>query len=66
MFSGGIGILEIAIVLAALMMAGVFVMIFYVATDSGRRRQEQRVSGMRDRAMGTAIVIEQSNQASAV
>lgn len=66
MFSGGIGILEIAIVMAALMMAGIFVLIFYVATDSGRRRQDQRVTGMRDRAMGTAIAIEQSEQASAV
>jgi tight adherence protein B len=62
----GIGILEIAIVMAALMMAGVFVLFFYVASDSGRRRQEKRVAGMRDRAMGTAIAIEHASQASAV
>lgn len=66
MFGEGIGAMEIAIVLAALMMAGVLVLIFYVATDTGRRRQEQRVTGMRDRAMGTAIAVEQLAQASAV
>jgi tight adherence protein B len=60
------GILEVAIILAALMMAGVLVLIFYIATDSGRRRQEQRLSGMRDRALGTAVAIQQTNQASAV
>jgi tight adherence protein B len=66
MFADGIGILEIAIVMAALMMAGVLVVIFYVATDSGRRKQDQRVTGMRDRAMGTAVAVEQIAQASAV
>lgn len=66
MFGEGIGIMEIAIVLAALMMAGVLVLIFYVATDSGRRRQDQRVTGMRDRAMGTAMAIQNAAQASAV
>ncbi len=62
----GFGILEVAIILAALMLAGVMVMIFFVATDSGRRRQEQRLTGMRDRALGTAIVIERDNRTSAV
>lgn len=66
MFAEGIGIIEIAIMLAALLMAGILVLIFYVATDSGRRRQEQRVSGMRSRAMGTAMAIEEAAQASAV
>lgn len=66
MFSVGIGILDIALVLAALMMAGVFVLIFYEASDRGRRRQEKRVVGMRDRAMGTAIALKQSEQTSAV
>ena len=62
----GFGILEVAIMLAALMMAGILVLIFYVATDSGRRRQEQRVTGMRDRALGTAVVIERNSRTSAV
>jgi tight adherence protein B len=66
MFGGGIGVMEIAIMMAALMVAGVFVLIFYVATDSGKRRQEQRLAGMRDRAMGTAVQLEESAQASAV
>lgn len=62
----GFGILEVAIILAALMLAGVMVMIFYVVTDSGRRRQEQRVTGMRDRVQGTAVVVQRNRQASAV
>jgi tight adherence protein B len=62
----GFGVLEVAIMLGALMMAGVLVVIFYVATDTGRRRQEQRLAGMRDRAMGTAITIQQRAQANAV
>jgi len=62
----GFGLLEVAIILAALMMAGVLVMIFYVATDSGRRHQEQRLAGMRDRAMGTTVFVEQDGKASAV
>jgi tight adherence protein B len=62
----GFGILEIAIMLGSLMMAGVLVLVFYVATDGARRRQEQRLSGMRDRAMGTAVMIQQRRQASAV
>jgi tight adherence protein B len=62
----GFGILEFAIMLGALMMAGVFVLVFYVATDGARRRQEQRLSGMRDRAMGTAVMVQQRRQASAV
>lgn len=66
MFGEGIGILEIAIVMAALMMAGVMVLIFYVATDSGRRKQDQRLLGMRDRAMGTTVTIDPTTQASAV
>ena len=64
---GGFGLFEIGILMAALMMAGVMVLGFYFATDTGRRRQEQRVAGMRDRAMGTAVIVEQRrNQASAV
>ena len=63
---GGIGLLEILIILAALMMAGVLVMIFYVATDSGRRRQESRLTGMRDRALGTAVMLDAPGTASAV
>jgi tight adherence protein B len=47
------------------MMAGILVMIFYVATDSGRRKQERRLTGMRDRALGTAIAVE-SGTASAI
>jgi tight adherence protein B len=62
----GFGILEVSIILAALMMASVLVLIFYVATDSGRRRQEQRLTGMRDRVLGTAVVIQRNSQASAV
>ena len=62
----GIGLLEVLIILAALMMAGVLVMIFYVATDSGRRRQENRLSGMRDRALGTAVMLDKPDAASAV
>jgi tight adherence protein B len=63
---GGIGILEVAIMLAALMIAGVMVLGFYIATDSGRRRREQRVDAMRDRAMGTAVTLQQRDMASAV
>jgi tight adherence protein B len=63
---GGIGILEVAIMLAALMIAGVMVLGFYIATDSGRRRREQRVVTMRDRAMGTSVTLQQHNLASAV
>lgn len=63
---GGFGILEIAIMFGALLMAGVMVLVFYVATDTQRRRQDQRLTGMRDRAMGTAITIQQRQQASAV
>jgi tight adherence protein B len=62
----GFGVLEVAIILAALMLASVLVLIFYVATDGGRRRQEQRLTGMRDRVLGTAIVLQRNNQASAV
>ena len=62
----GFGVLEVAIMLGALMMAGILVVIFYVATDTGRRRHEQRLAGMRDRAMGTAITIQQRAQANAV
>jgi tight adherence protein B len=63
---GGIGILEVAIMLAALMVAGVMVLGFYIATDSGRRHREQRVITMRDRAMGTGVILQQHNLASAV
>jgi len=62
----GFGVLEVAIMLAALMIAGVMVLIFYVATDSGRRRQEQRLTSMRDRSLGTAVVIQRNSQATAV
>ncbi|MPY75596.1 MAG: pilus assembly protein TadB [Alphaproteobacteria bacterium] len=62
----GFGIFEVAIMLGALMMAGVMVMAFYIATDGARRKQAQRLSGMRDRAMGTAVLIQQRGQASAV
>jgi tight adherence protein B len=62
----GFGVLEVAILIGALMMAGVMVLIFYVVTDSGRRRQDQRVTGMRDRVLGTAIVVQRNRQASAV
>ncbi len=62
----GFGGLEIAIMLGALLMAAVLVMIFYVATDNGRRRHEQRVASMRDRAMGAAVAIQQRAQTSAV
>ena len=60
------GILEVAIMLGALMIAGVMVLGFYVVTDGARRRQEQRLTGMRDRAMGTAVMVQQRRQASAV
>jgi tight adherence protein B len=60
------GVLEVAIILAALMMAGVLVMIFHSVTDSGRRRREQRLTGMRDRALGMAAALQQTSKASAV
>lgn len=65
--SGGIGILEIAIMLGALLIAGVMVLAFHMVTDNARRRREQRLTSMRDRAMGTAVLVQrQRQQASAV
>ena len=65
--TGGFGVLEIAILLGALGIAGIFVLIVYVATDRRQRRKQQRVTHTRDRAMGTATVpTEEAQQASAV
>lgn len=64
--SGGFGVLEIAILLGSLGMAGILVLIAYFATDRTQRRTQQRVTHTRDRAMGTAIVLDDSEQANAV
>ena len=65
--TGGFGALEIAILLGALGIAGILVLIVYVATDRTQRRKQQRVTHTRDRAMGTATApSEETPQASAV
>lgn len=64
--SSGFGAIEVIVMLGAFLLVAVLVLIFYVATDSGRRRHEQRLASMRDRAMGTAVAIQQRAQTSAV
>ncbi len=63
---GEFGLLELGILAGALLIAGMLVGIVVVVTDGRRRNEARRLENTRNRAMGTTILDEAGELASAV
>jgi len=64
--SGGFGLLELGILAGALLIAGMLVGIVILVTDGRRRNEARRLENTRNRAMGTTVLDESGELASAV
>jgi len=63
---GEFGMLEVAILVGALLLTAILVGIVFVVSDGRHRHEQRRLENTRNRAMGTGIIEESGEQASAV